>query len=85
MRLSTVQELELMGKHYTRLKDELEQQGRSQTWLCKRTGIHTTWMNKLAKGHALPKVDDALLIADLLSVDVRDLWKAKEAKGDDVK
>lgn len=73
------QELEQMGKHFTRLKDVLKEQGRSQAWLCERTEIHATWMNKIANGHVLPRVDDAMKIAALLGVSVEYLW------GDDVK
>lgn len=57
-----------------RLKEILEEEGRTQKWLCGKTGVTTTTMTSLVTKKRLPTLPVAYRIAKTLGVKIEDIW-----------
>ncbi len=55
------------------IKEVLENQGRSQRWLADKLGKSYNMVNAYVQNRQQPRVEILYEIADLLSVDVKDL------------
>lgn len=60
-----------------RIKEVLKDKGISQTWLAKQTGKSYNTINEYARNVRQPSLEDLYKIADILSVDVKELLKNK--------
>ena len=58
---------------YNRIKEVLEEQGRTQTWLGKQLGVSRASVNDLCSNRSQPSLKKLNQIASILSVDVCDL------------
>lgn len=72
-----------MNKHngvveMTKLKVWLVERGIKQTWLVEKTGLHSTWINKIVNGKGTPNIHDAMKIARVLNATVEELWPLAE-------
>lgn len=56
-----------------RIKEVLKDKGISQTWLAKQTGKSYNTINEYARNVRQPSLEDLYKIADILSVDVKEL------------
>lgn len=56
-----------------RIKDVLKEQGRTQTWLADKIGKSYTVVTNYCNNNAQPSIQVLRTIAQLLSVDVREL------------
>ena len=56
-----------------RIKEVLKDKGISQTWLAKQTGKSYNTINEYARNVRQPSLEDLFKIADILSVDVKEL------------
>lgn len=55
------------------IKDVLEKQGRSQRWLADQLGKSYNMVNAYAQNRKQPRIEILFEVAELLSVDVKDL------------
>jgi putative transcriptional regulator len=55
------------------IKDVLEKQGRSQRWLADKLGKSYNMVNAYAQNRKQPRIEILFEVAELLSVDVKDL------------
>lgn len=60
-----------------RIKEVLKDKGISQTWLAKQTGKSYNTINEYARNVRQPSLEDLYRIAEILSVDVKELLKSK--------
>ncbi len=60
-------------KNMNCIKEVLENQGRSQRWLADKLGKSYNMVNAYVQNRQQPRVEILYEIAELLSVDVRDL------------
>ncbi len=60
-----------------RIKEVLKDKGISQTWLAKQTGKSYNTINEYARNVRQPSLEDLYKIADILSVDVKELLKSQ--------
>ena len=56
-----------------RIKEILEEQGRSQTWLAAQIGKSYVIVTNYCNNKAQPSIDVLKKIADILDVDIREL------------
>lgn len=56
-----------------RIKEVLKDKGISQTWLAKQTGKSYNTINEYARNVRQPSLEDLYRIAEILSVDVKEL------------
>jgi transcriptional regulator with XRE-family HTH domain len=56
-----------------RIKEVLEIQGKTQTWLSEKLGKSYNMVNSYAQNRRQPSIEILFIIAKLLSVDVKDL------------
>ena len=56
-----------------RIQEVLKDKGISQTWLAKQTGKSYNTTNKYALNVRQPSLEDLYKIAEILSIDVKDL------------
>lgn len=56
-----------------RIKEVLKDKGISQSWLAKQTGKSYNTINEYARNVRQPSLEDLYKIADILSVDVKEL------------
>ena len=57
-----------------KLKEILEEEGRTQKWLCQKAGVTTTTMTSLVTRKRLPTLPVAYRIAKVLGVKIEDIW-----------
>ncbi len=60
-----------------RIKEVLKGKGISQTWLAKQTGKSYNTINEYARNVRQPSLEDLYRIAEILSVDVKELLKSQ--------
>lgn len=58
----------------SQLKEILEEEGRTQKWLCGKTGVTTTTMTSLVNKKRLPTLPVAYKIAKALGRKIEDIW-----------
>jgi transcriptional regulator with XRE-family HTH domain len=63
-----------------RIKEVLENQGRSQRWLADKLGKSYNMVNAYVQNRQQPRVEILYEIAELLSVDVKDLLISNKTK-----
>ena len=56
-----------------RIKEVLKDKGISQTWLAKQMGKNYNTINEYARNVRQPSLEDLYIIAEILSVKVKDL------------
>lgn len=61
-----------------RIKEVLKDKGISQTWLAKQTGKSYNTINEYARNVRQPSLEDLYRIAEILSVDVKELLKSQK-------
>jgi putative transcriptional regulator len=62
------------------IKEVLENQGRSQRWLADKLGKSYNMVNAYVQNRQQPRIEILYEIADLLSVDVKDLLVSNKIK-----
>lgn len=60
-----------------RIKEVLKDKGISQTWLAKQTGKSYNTINEYARNVRQPSLEDLYRIAEILSIDVKELLKSQ--------
>tara|TARA_B100001109_G_C18862597_1_gene474881 strand:+ start:128 stop:328 length:201 start_codon:yes stop_codon:yes gene_type:complete len=60
-----------------RIKEVLKDKGISQTWLAKQTGKSYNTINEYARNVRQPSLEDLFRIAEILSIDVKELLKSQ--------
>lgn len=60
-----------------RIKEVLEEQGRSQKWLAEKLGKSYNSVNAYVQNRTQPSLELLYQVADLLQVNVKDLLKDK--------
>ena len=60
-----------------RIKEVLEQKGIKQKWLAEQLGKSYNMVNSYAQNRRQPRIEDLYRIAEILSVDVKELLKSK--------
>jgi putative transcriptional regulator len=58
----------------SRLKDILDEQGRSQAWLAKQVNVYDKTLRNWVNGKNHPPANKLFEIAEILNVDVRELY-----------
>jgi len=61
-----------------RIKEVLEQKGVKQIWLSKQLGKSYNMINSYAQNRRQPSIEDLYKIADILSVEAKDLLKENQ-------
>lgn len=62
-----------MPKNYFRIKEVLEEKGKSQTWLADRLGVDFVTVSRYCNNHREPSMEKLHQIAKALGVKVCDL------------
>lgn len=57
-----------------RLKEALAEKGRSQGWLAKVVGMERVYVSKVANGHTIPNIYNALRISRAIGVPIERIW-----------
>jgi|TARA_B110000259_G_C13713751_1_gene281579 putative transcriptional regulator len=60
-----------------RIKEVLEEKGIKQVWLAKKLGKSYNMVNSYAKNRRQPSIEDLYKIANILSVEAKELLKNK--------
>jgi putative transcriptional regulator len=63
-----------------RIKEVLTEKGIKQTWLAEKLGKSYNMVNSYCQNRRQPSVEDLFKIAELLSIDPKDLLKTKIEK-----
>lgn len=63
-----------------RIKEILKEKGISQTWLAEKTDKSYPTINEYARNKRQPSLEDLFKIAEILSVDVKDLIQSTDNK-----
>ena len=63
-----------------RIKEVLEEQGRSQRWLADKLGKSYNMVNAYAQNRQQPRLEILYKIAELLAVDIKDLLISNKEK-----
>lgn len=66
-----------------RLKEILEERGIKQSWLAKQVGMTNGTMSNLVNNRYQTSIDFAFKIADILQMDVKDIWYLDKDKDED--
>jgi putative transcriptional regulator len=61
-----------------RLKEILEDEGRTQKWLCKKVEVSTATMTSLVTRKRIPTLPVAYRIAKALNKKIEDIWYEEE-------
>ncbi|WP_167343162.1 helix-turn-helix domain-containing protein [Nonlabens sp. SY33080] len=61
-----------------RIKDVLKEKGISQTWLAEKMDKSYPTINEYARNKRQPSLEDLFKIAEILSVDVKDLIQSTD-------
>ncbi len=67
---------------FNRIKAVIAEQGKTNLWLAKKLGVHTSTVSKWCRNDMQPTVESLFLIADALRVDVRSLLVATRNEKD---
>lgn len=65
------------SKKMNRIKEVLEEKGIKQVWLAKKLGKSYNMVNSYAKNRRQPSIEDLYKIANILSVEAKELLKNK--------
>jgi len=60
-----------------RIKEVLEEKGIKQIWLAKKLGKSYNMVNSYAQNRRQPSIEDLYKIADILSIEAKELLKVK--------
>ena len=61
-----------------RIKEVLEEKGIKQKWLAEQLGKSYNMVNSYVQNRRQPSIEDLFKIAEILSIDVKELLKSKE-------
>jgi putative transcriptional regulator len=64
-----------MTKEYFRIKEVLEERGKTQTWLADKLGVDFVTVSRYCNNHRQPSMERLGEIAKALGVKVKDLIK----------
>jgi len=67
------------------LNEALEKQERTKAWLSSKTGISSQAIGDYCKGKSIPSFDRAMLIANILKIDLSEFYEREEVKNIQVK
>jgi putative transcriptional regulator len=62
-----------MPKAYFRIKELLEERGKTQIWLAEKLGVGTVTISRYVNNHRQPSMETLAEIAKALGVKVKDL------------
>lgn len=62
----------------SRLRDVLKERGLRQDWVAEKANVHPTTLSKLAQGKAMPTLEVAYRIANLLDLRIDEIWVWEE-------
>lgn len=63
----------IMGKDYNRIKDVLQDKGKTQTWLAEKLGVDFVTVSRWTNNHNQPTFETFEQIAKALGVKIKDL------------
>ena len=61
-----------------RIKEVLKEKGIKQIWLADKLGKSYNMVNSYVQNRRQPSIEDLFKIAEILSIDVKELLKSKE-------
>lgn len=67
-------------KNINRIRVVLAEQDKSNKWLAEQVGVYEGTVSKWATNNQQPSINNFLRIAELLDVDIRDLFESTRKK-----
>lgn len=64
-----------MDKEYFRIREVLEEKGKTNTWLAEKLGVDPVTVSRYINSHRQPSMETLRAIAKALGVKVKDLIK----------